>query len=145
MRARSATTLATIIVVAITVLAPATAQAVEAVPDEVVDPPSAIPGIQDQPAPAADAPAGGQDAQAQALPAGPAGERAAVPAPGGVPAPTAVAGVSAAPSLSHAPTSGSLPFTGIDDGQLHLLFLVGSLLLAGGSVAWSYGRTIPAA
>lgn len=53
------------------------------------------------------------------------------------------AAVAPATSTPVASGSGQLPFTGLDSGQLVLLFLVGSVLLSGGivSLAWAGART----
>ncbi|MCW2920457.1 MAG: hypothetical protein JWL76_331 [Thermoleophilia bacterium] len=52
-------------------------------------------------------------------------------------------GPASAPAYAVASGSGQLPFTGVGSGQLMLLFLVGSVLLAGGvvSLAWAGART----
>lgn len=53
------------------------------------------------------------------------------------------AGAAVAPSSPVASGSGQLPFTGVDSGRLLQLFLVGSVLLAGGvtALAWASART----
>jgi hypothetical protein len=55
----------------------------------------------------------------------------------------AEAGPAFAPTTPVASGSGQLPFTGLDSGQLMQLFLVGSVLLAGGvtALAWAGART----
>lgn len=55
----------------------------------------------------------------------------------------AATGSAVAPYTPVASGSGQLPFTGLDSRQLVMLFLVGSVLLAGGvvSLAWAGART----
>lgn len=56
---------------------------------------------------------------------------------------TADEGAAFAPSSPVASGSGQLPFTGLDSGRIMQLFLVGSVLLAGGvtAIAWASART----
>lgn len=128
MRTRITTTILTALV-ALFVLVPASALAAGDMPDEIVDPASAI--------------APEHQAGEQAAPT-PAAEVAAAkdPAPPSrVEQPQAVAGAAAAPSYQPTYSSSQqLPFTGPAEDALVLALLLGMLLVAGGATAWCYGR-----
>jgi hypothetical protein len=137
MRIRT-TTLATVAALVLAIAAPVSVFAADGAPDVAVDPAGAVV----DPAPADPAPTvdpatpvataeGGDTAVVEA--AGIADATPADPAPRVTPAATA--------ATSTVPTGrGSLPFTGTDDGQLLMLLLVGSLLVAGGATSWSWAR-----
>lgn len=110
------------------------AGAAQAVPDEMVDPVGAM-----EPEIEVSEPAAQPRPQAQA--AAPAPTVAAIDEPPARPA-QATAGVAAAPDPTAPIGSGALPFTGPEPGLLVLLFLVGSVALCGGAVAFAHARAI---
>lgn len=118
---------------AVSVVAPASGYAAGALPDEIVDPASAIAPQAEEVEIAALEPAREPAVAPRVDEPGPA---AAVVAP---PRRTAAIAEPASPNVPTTPR-GSLPFTGIDSRQLVLLSLVGSLLLTGGVTAILAGR-----
>lgn len=135
------------LVLVLAVALPVAAHAADGLPDEITDPAPVLqpeepvveavdPQPQPQPEPQPDrddvTTLGGDGAIAE-IDGGVVGG-AGAPRPA-----AAVAPATAFPSVAPA-GSGSLPFTGLDSGQIVLLFLVGSLLVSAGTVAWAYGR-----
>lgn len=111
-------------------LVPTAAFAVDGAPDEMVDPVAAVEPEIDVATPV--------DGVAEVAGApGPAQGDAVQEATQG-----AVDGDVSTPAYSAPGGSGSLPFTGPDPGLLMLLFLVGSLALTAGIVAFSYARVV---
>jgi hypothetical protein len=140
MRTRT-TTLVTIAAIALCAIAPVSARAADGAPDVAVDPPAAVDPGPVAPAPADPTPAveptnpvvtaeGGDVVVADA-----AGIADGTPTAPAAHAPTAATASAPAPS-----GSGSLPFTGVVDGQMLLVLLVGSLLVTGGLTSWSWAR-----
>lgn len=135
----SATTMLLLLVLlAATLAAPAAALAVDGLPEEMVDPAVAMePELDADPAPAPTAPA-------PAAPAAPAADPAdeVVTVQGVDAVPSAPVDTVRAPAATAPIGGGTLPFTGPDSDLLMLLFLVGSLSLAGGAVAFAHARAL---
>lgn len=123
---------------ALLALAPTAALAVGTAPDQMVDPAGAMEPELSEEAEPAPAPETGGDVTTAASDSVTVDGSALEP--GVAAAPPAVA-TGAGQATVH---GGTLPFTGPGDGQITLLIIVGSLLLASGATAWSAGRPAPA-
>ncbi|MCW2926610.1 MAG: hypothetical protein JWM86_578, partial [Thermoleophilia bacterium] len=135
-------TLLVAMALALLAIAPAMAVGADGAPDEMVDPAAAMePELSDN-AEAAPVVHGG-DADATAAATGGTvtvdGSGLEPGAPDG-PNTGNSSGSSVRAGGSDAVAVGSLPFTGPGDGQIAMLLLVGSLMLAGGATAWTLAR-----